>query len=298
MGFDAGDSNLYRYALNRPVAATDASGLYLVTTWGEFEANRWAEKLEIRYKAGNTKVEDLGAGLVYIHTDRRDQDALFDYADASSRWSRVFLRGLAKTTWQALAQERNKFLFASGAVGEHLASTFVMDPFSPQTKVTLSASQLTKLQHIRKRIFAETHFVEPPLIIDIAGEGRHEANKVINVNIGAFRATTPPSSKWGYRNSYFIYGDGNSLTDFAAHSVDGIIQENWKTSAAQMLRVLKPTGTISLWNITHVDLDLRAKDFRDLGASFTTNWMPESMFFSGDSKPHRGIRMILQLKGQ
>ena len=73
MGFDAGDSNLYRYVMNSPFNATDPSGNDHVTTIGEGEDATFKRYAKIGwYSTAENKIFYIGrqfsrsSGLFYV----------------------------------------------------------------------------------------------------------------------------------------------------------------------------------------------------------------------------------------
>jgi hypothetical protein len=80
LGFDAGDSNLYRYAQNRPPSATDPSGDYVFAT-GLTQAQEAGDRIKAVYKTAQVQLIPLPTAIWYIRVSLTDRSKITAKAD-------------------------------------------------------------------------------------------------------------------------------------------------------------------------------------------------------------------------
>jgi SAM-dependent methyltransferase len=223
--------------------ATDPSGKYFVET-SEIQAKIWKQNFEF-FGAKNVSIKKLDgpSKLFYIDIDPRQKEnkaAIFKTAnvfwDVYSKKNKVF-----SNEFIAMAKERNEFLFASGVTGEGLARNAI-DPSTPMNPLPLTVNERKQIEKYRGQYQASP----PPLILDLAGEGRYR--DAFNVNIQPWNSTTVSADRTG-NIPYFIYGNLKEALPFESESAVRIYLENvqvFDKAVSEIVRIIKPGGAIFL----------------------------------------------------
>ena len=101
MGFDAGDSNLYRYANNSPTVATDPSGLELLadsnTTRLMYFLKEMEQQYGLKYKVV-TLPRALFGSMVLVDLGMNDADTLKKVAKANGQNGQQLINAASSTT--------------------------------------------------------------------------------------------------------------------------------------------------------------------------------------------------------
>jgi RHS repeat-associated protein len=243
LGFYAGDSNLYRYAANSPQEGTDPAGTMLIA--GSETAARDVVALLRQYGAVNVDYAQIPGSNTqyYVHTDARDMDALFKYAD--TLYPGVFADPKPRN-WVHLAEQRNWLLMSLGVCGEGLArkDNVFLQTEHPRFDTPGGAAWAKRL---RARFLDGVTL--PPLKLDFGGEGRYGIPTrdpvVLNVNITARRG--------GTIIPHFFYADVAHETPFLGESVQFIYAENLTPVSPRRYipeahRLLTATGQLKIYS--------------------------------------------------
>jgi RHS repeat-associated protein len=231
MGFGAGSTDLYQYAGNDSMNATDPSGNIIVFASSR-EAYAFVQKMAQVYDARHIFVSRLSDGRWYAHLDIRDSKAAFAYADAKWRVYRRNQSGMADFS------DRTSFLFAAGVAGEAIGATTATD--LDGARLLISRQDISGIRADNTAQNPDRDF-ERPLFIDIGGEGRY--SQALNVNPFSWQFYNP-----NVRILRLIRALGQSLP-FPDQSVYQITLEStpiFTETVDEMIRVIQPGGKIAL----------------------------------------------------